>query len=64
MIGIENYTKKKVQRFQYIGNINKYKIPENEIHDRFEMNNRRLTFIENIEEEQIKNYEKWKDVEY
>ena len=64
MIGIENYTKKKVQRFQYIGTINKYKIPENEVHHKIEMGNNILCSINRFEEKEIKNYEKWRGIEY
>ena len=64
LLYIKNKTKKIAEKLIYIGNINKYKIPENEIHDRFEMNNNILYSINRFEEREIENYEKWKNVDY
>ena len=64
LIEIKNSTKKFVTDFIYVGSKKNYSKPNNEISSMFEMNNRYLCLIEKFEEDQLKNYENWEDIDY
>ena len=64
LIGIQNSTKKYIINYIYIGNLKNYLLPQNERHHIYELNNQSLCLIKKFEEEQLKNYENWKDIDY
>lgn len=62
-IGIKNSTKKLIEKYIYVGNLKKYDLPQNEKNDIHYSNNNFLSPINMFLNDQIKNYEAWKDVE-
>lgn len=60
LIGIENSTKKKIEEYIYIGNIEKYSFPKNE----YKRGEEYLCSINRFEEYIISVYNKWKGIDY
>jgi hypothetical protein len=65
LIGIEYRERNYFNDLIYIGNSKNLSSIKNEIHDDvFDMNNRNLCLIKRFEEQEIRSYESWKNVEY
>lgn len=58
-IGIENFTKKLIKEYIYVGNIKQYSLPNNE-----DVDNSYLCFVKDFEMKQVKYYNNWKGIEY
>ena len=64
LIGIENSTKKYVNEYEYIGNIQNFKLPSNEDNDIYKRGGSYLCFIKRFEEYLIGVYNEWKGIDY
>lgn len=62
-IGIKNSTKKFLKDYIYVGSLKQYNLPQNEKNDIYYLNNNFLSPINMFLNDQIGNYEAWKDVE-
>ena len=64
LIGIENSTKKYINEYEYVANIQNFKLPSNEDNDVYKRGKAYLNLIEEFEEREIEFYNKWKGIDY